>query len=402
MPAGKGTDEYGYGRTGLNGTMEMPIYLDHNATTPVDRRVLEKMLPYFCEIYGNAASIDHLHGVHAKDAVNSARENIAKGLGCRKESEIVFTSGATESNNLALIGAFRRFRDKGNHVISTAIEHPAVLDTLKYLQSEGAEITLLPVDSDGLVDLETLEKAIKQETILISVMFANNEIGTIQPIKEIGALAKSKGIIFHTDAAQAVGHEKINVYDMNIDLLSFSAHKFYGPKGIGGLFVRSYSPLIKLSSISFGGGHEKGMRSGTLNVPGIVGMAEALLLANNEMMKENCLLKEATNLICQQLQLAFPDIKLNGHPQNRLAHNLSLTIPGVEAKALIHRLKNKLSFSAGSACSTIKVEPSHVLKAIGLSDDKTFQTIRLGLGRSTQNAAGIADILVDGIGQLCK
>jgi cysteine desulfurase len=380
--------------------MQEPIYLDHNATTPVDRRVLEKMLPYFCEVYGNAASIDHLHGARAKDAVNGARESLAKGLGCRRESEIVFTSGATESNNLALIGAFRRSRDKGNHIISTAIEHPAVLDTLNYLQSEGAEITLLPVDSNGVVDLEALEKAIKKETILISVMFANNEIGTIQPIKEIGTLAKEKGIIFHTDAAQAVGHEKINVYDMNVDLLSFSAHKFYGPKGIGGIFVRSYSPLIKLSPISFGGGHEKGMRSGTLNVPGIVGMAEALSLANKEMSAENVRLREASNLICQQLQKAFPDIKLNGHPQNRLAHNLNLTIPSVEAKALIHHLKNKLSFSAGSACSTVKVEPSHVLKAIGLSDDETFQTIRLGLGQSTCDAQTIADILIDGIQQL--
>jgi len=382
--------------------MHEPIYLDHNATTPLDRRVLEKMLPYFCEVYGNAASIDHLHGNKAKHAVDEARQEIAKVLGCRKESEIIFTSGATESNNLALIGAFRRFRDKGNHIISSVIEHPAVLDTLNYLKSEGAEITLIPVDSNGVVDLETLEKSIKKETILISVMFANNEIGTIQPIKEIGSLAKSKGIIFHTDAAQAVGHERINVYDMNIDLLSFSAHKFYGPKGMGGLFVRSYSPLIKLSPISFGGGHEKGMRSGTLNVPGIVGMAEALSLANKEMNDENSRLREAAGIICQRLQQTFPDIKLNGHPQNRLAHNLNLTIPGVEAKALIHLLKNKLSFSAGSACSTIKVEPSHVLKAIGLTDDETFQTIRLGLGRSTQDVVGIARILIDGIGQLNK
>ena len=374
-----------------------PIYLDHNATTPVDKRVLEKMLPYFCEVYGNAASIDHIHGNKAKQAVDEARQAIAKVLGCRKESEIVFTSGATESNNLALIGAFRRFRDKGNHIISSSIEHPAVLDTLKYLQSEGAEITLLPVDSYGVVDLEILEKAIKKETILISIMFANNEIGTIQPIKEIGSIAKSKGIIFHTDAAQAVGHEKINVYDMNIDLLSFSAHKFYGPKGVGGLFVRSYSPFIKLSPISFGGGHEKGMRSGTLNVPGIVGMAEALSLANKEMKEQNSRLRETAIFICQRLQQTFPDIKLNGHPQNRLAHNLSITIPGVEAKALIHRLKNKLSFSSGSACSTVKVEPSHVLKAIDLSDDETFQTIRLGLGRSTGDAQTIVDILIDGI-----
>ena len=377
--------------------MQEPIYLDHNATTPVDRRVLEKMLPYFCEVYGNAASIDHLHGNKAKQAVDEARQAIAKVLGCRKESEIVFTSGATESNNLALIGAYRRFRDKGNHIIASAIEHPSVLDTLNYLKGEGAEITLLPVDSYGVVDLEILEKAIKKETILISIMFANNEIGTIQPIKEIGALAKSKGVIFHTDAAQAVGHEKINVYDMSIDLLSFSAHKFYGPKGVGGLSVRSYSPLIKLSPISFGGGHEKGMRSGTLNVPGIVGMAEALLLTIKEMKEESCRLKEAANQIYHLLQQTFPDIKLNGHQQNRLAHNLSITIPGVEAKALIHRLKNKLSFSAGSACSTVKVEASHVLKAIGLSDDETFNTIRLGLGKSTQDAAGIADVLVDGI-----
>lgn len=382
--------------------MQEPIYLDHNATTPVDRRVLEKMLPYFCEVYGNASSIDHLHGNKAKRAVDEARQAIAQVLGCRKESEIIFTSGATEANNLALIGGVRKFRDKGRHIISSAIEHPAVLDTLNYLKSEGAEITLIPVDAYGVIDLEALEAAITEETILISLMFANNEIGTIQPIKKVGALARSKGILFHTDAAQAVGHEKINVYDMNIDLLSFSAHKFYGPKGIGGLFVRSYSPLIKLCPISFGGGHEKGMRSGTLNVPGIVGMAEALALANKEMASENDWLRETASLTCRQLQQAFPDIKLNGHPQERLAHNLSLTIPGVEAKALIHCLKDKLSFSAGSACSTVKVEPSHVLKAIGLSDDETFQTIRLGLGRSITGTQSIADVLVKGIAQLRK
>ena len=355
------------------------------------------MLPYFCEVYGNASSIDHIHGLRAKEAVNSAREGIAKALGCRKESETLFTSGATESINLALIGAFRKFRDKGNHIISSVIEHPAVLDTLKYLQTEGADITLLPVNRDGVVDMQALEESIRKETILVSVMFANNEIGTIQPIKEIGQLAKSRGIIFHTDATQAVGHEKINAYDMNIDLLSFSAHKFYGPKGIGGLFVRSYSPLIRLNPVSFGGGHEKGMRPGTLNVPGIVGMAEALSLANKEMSAENRELREMANSIYDQLKEAIPGIKLNGHPQNRLANNLSLTIPGVEAKALIHLLKNKLSFSAGSACSTTKVEPSHVLKGIGLTDDETFQTIRLGLGRLTQDAELISEILIDGI-----
>lgn len=380
--------------------MEEPIYLDHNATTPLDKRVLEKMLPFFCEIYGNASSIDHFHGLKARNAVNSARENIAKVLKCRKDNEILFTSGATESNNLALIGAFRKFRDKGNHIVSSKIEHPAVLETLKYLQSEGAEVTLIPVDHQGVVDLDALKMAIKKETILISVMFANNDIGTIQPVKEIGELAKSKGIIFHTDAAQAAGHEKINVYEMNVDLLSFSAHKFYGPKGVGGLFVRSYSPLIKLSPTSFGGGQEKGMRSGTLNVPGIVGTAEALTLANKEMDADNQRLRELSSIICKSLKQVVPDIKLNGHPQSRLSHNLNFTIPGIEAKALIHLLKNKLSFSAGSACSTTKVEPSHVLKAIGLTDDETFQTVRLGLGKSTHNAQEIADILIGGIQQL--
>lgn len=380
--------------------METPLYIDHHATTPLDKRVLEKMLPYFCEIYGNAASIDHLHGHKAKEAVNSAREVMAKNLGCRKESEIIFTSGATESNNLALIGSFRKYRDRGNHIVSSVVEHPAVLDTLRYLETEGADITLVPVDKYGVVDIQALEKSIRKDTVLISVMYANNEIGSIQPIKEICALAKSKGILFHTDAAQAVGHEKINVYDMNIDLLSFSGHKFYGPKGVGGLFVRSHSPLVKLSPISFGGGHEKGMRSGTLNVPGIVGMSEALSLASKEMDKENKRLREFSGSIYQKLKKTNPDIKLNGHPESRLAHNLSLTIPGIESKALIHILKNKLSFSSGSACSTTKVEPSHVLKAIGLTDDETFQTIRLGLGRDTQNPHAIADILNDGIQQL--
>lgn len=358
------------------------------------------MLPYFCEVYGNAASVDHLHGLKAKEAVSNARMSLAKGLGCRKESEILFTSGATEANNLALIGVFRRYREKGNHIISSTIEHPSVLDTLDFLKKEGAEVTLLPVDSDGLVDIVALKNIIKSETILISMIFANNEIGTIQPIKEIGTLAKSNGIIFHTDAAQAVGHEKINVYDLNIDMLSFSAHKFYGPKGVGGLFVRSYSPLIKLSPISFGGGHEKGMRSGTLNVPCIVGMAEALSLANKEMIAENDRLRKSADDILRRLNQAFPNIKLNGHLQKRLANNLSLTIPGVEAKALVHQLKNKLSFSTGSACSTLKVEPSHVLKEIGLNDDETFQTIRIGIGRSTKEASLIADILISGVNQL--
>lgn len=380
--------------------MNEPIYLDSHATTPVDKRVLEKMLPYFCEMYGNASSIDHLHGHLAKEVVDKARGSIAKSLGCRKDNEIIFTSGATESNNLAIIGSYRKFKNKGNHIISTVIEHPSVLDTLEYLKNEGAEITLIPVDEYGVVDIEALEKSIKESTILISVMFANNEIGTIQPIKEIGAIAKSKGILFHTDAAQAVGHEKVNVYDMNIDLMSFSAHKFYGPKGVGGVFVRSYSPMIRLQPISFGGGHERNMRAGTLNVPGIVGMAEALKLSLSEMVSENARVGEMVDSILKKLQSLFKNIKLNGHPEKKLKHNLNITIPGVESKALIHILKDKLSFSTGSACSTIKVEPSYVLKSIGHSDDETFQTVRLGLGRFTEDDEQIADILIDGINQL--
>lgn len=377
--------------------MDEPIYLDHNATTPVDKRVLEKMLPYFCEVYGNPSSIDHRHGHKAKQAVDEARQTIAKLLGCRRESEIIFTSGATEANNLALVGAYRRLREKGRHIISSPVEHPAVLDTLRYLENEGAEVTFLPVDRHGVVDIDALKAAIRNDTILISVMFANNEIGTIQPIKEIGETAKARGILFHVDAAQAVGHEPVHVYDLNVDLMSFSAHKFYGPKGIGGLFIRSFSPMVRLDAVTFGGGHERGLRPGTLNVPGIVGMAEAMSIAVQGQKLERQWVGELTAEIATSLKEVFPKIKINGHPTNRLQHNLSITVPGVEAKALIHALKDKLSFSAGSACSTTKVEPSHVLKAIGLSDDECFQTIRLGVGRDIVAADCIIAALVGGI-----
>jgi cysteine desulfurase len=380
--------------------MTEPIYLDHQATTPVDSRVLDKMLPYFGEVYGNPSSIDHVHGHKAKLAVDDAREQIAKNLGCRKASEIIFTSGATEANNLALIGAYRRLKEKGRHIVASSIEHPAVLDTLKYLQSEGAQVTLLPVDNYGVVDLDALKKSIKNETILVSVMYANNEIGTIQPIKEIGEIVKAHSVLFHVDAAQAVGHEAIHVYDMNIDLMSFSAHKFYGPKGIGGLFVRSFSPMVRLVPLSFGGGHERGLRPGTINVPGVVGMAEALSIAVKEQFAENKRISIVAKDIIGLLIDHCHQLKINGHPECKLAHNISLTLPGIEAKALIHLLKDKMSFSAGSACSTVKVEPSHVLKAIGLTDDECFQTIRLGLGRSNDDAKTIAQILNTAISDL--
>lgn len=382
--------------------MGEPLYLDHHATTPLDERVLAKMLPYFTEIYGNSSSIDHLHGHRAKTSVDAARQSIAKLLGCRKANEIIFTSGATESNNLALQGVFRKLQGKGNHLIASAIEHPAVLDVLKALEKDGAEITLLPVDNNGVVDLPALQEAIRPETSLISVMFANNEIGTIQPIKEIGAIAKARGVLFHVDAAQAVGHEPVHVYELDIDLLSFSAHKFYGPKGIGGLFVRSFSPMVRLEPVIFGGGQERNFRPGTLNVPGIIGMAAALEFAVAEQKSVKKRVAQIRNNIERQLCATFPDIKVNGHPGQRLAHNLNLTIPGVEAKALIHLLKDKLSFSAGSACSSTKVEPSHVLKALGLSDEECFQTIRIGLGKSVENSLLIVDILKDGLTDLGK
>jgi len=374
--------------------MSMPIFIDHNSTTPVDKHIIEKMIPFFNDVYGNPSSIDHLHGQHAKKAVQESRSLVAKLIGCRKDSEIIFTSGATESNNIALIGCFRKYNYKGKHIISSPIEHSSVLETLDYLDSEGAEVTFVSVDKYGTVKMDELIKAIRKDTILMSIMSANNEIGTIQPIKTIGEIAKKNNIIFHTDAAQLLGHSKINVYDMNIDLMSFTAHKFYGPKGVGGLFIRSFSPYIKLSPIMFGGGQERGLRPGTHNVPGIVGLAEALKIAIKNSEHSNKKNKEKTRLILNKLKEHFPKIQLNGHPDNRLAHNLNMTIPGIEGKALIQAIKNKLSLSAGSACSTIKVKPSHVLKAIGLTDIEAFETIRIGVGKDSPSYEKIVESII--------
>lgn len=363
--------------------MSTGIYLDNHATTAVDPKVLEVMLPYFTVEYGNASSIDHIHGNTAKKAIDDARSTITKVIAGRRDTEIVFTFGATESNNLALVGGYRMLNGKGNHIISTVIEHPCILETLKYLEKkEGADVTLLEVDEFGMVSVDDFKAAIKNTTIMASIMFANNEVGTIQPIKELGAVAKENGVLFHTDAAQAAGHEKIDVYDMNIDLMSFSSHKFYGPKGIGGLFVRSFKPMVRLEPIIYGGGQERGFRSGTINVPGAVGMGKALEIADKERKIEKERLKECCNKIYNALSTEFCEIKLNGHSEQRLTHNLNITIPGVESKALMHFLRGKLSFSAGSACSTVKVKPSHVLLAIGRKEEETYQTIRLGLGRS--------------------
>ena len=355
-----------------------PIYLDSHATTPVDPRVFEEMKPYFTEKFGNASSLDHSYGYDASVAVSQSRESIAKSIGASMD-EIVFTSGATESDNLALMGVMKRNKDKGNHLITCVTEHKAILDTARHLEEIGYKVTYLSVDEFGQVNLEELKSAITNETVLISIMFANNEIGTLANVAEIGRIAHENEILFHTDAAQAVGHIPIDVKKMKIDLMSFSSHKIYGPKGIGALYIRSISPRVKLDSIVYGGGQERGIRSGTLNVPGIVGFAKAIEIANNEMESENIRFKKWTDSMFEKLSEV--GAKLNGHPKKRLTHNLNIRFDGIESKAIINSVSKKLAISAGSACTTQMVEPSHVLLALGLSEDQTHSAIRIGCSR---------------------
>jgi len=357
-----------------------PIYLDSHATTPVDPRVFEAMKPYFTEHFGNASSLDHSFGYDASVAVQQARETIADAIGCSMD-EILFTSGATESDNLALMGVMEKNKSKGNHLITCVTEHKAILDTARHLEGLGYKVTYLPVDEFGLIDLEELKNSITDETVLISIMFANNEIGTIQNISEIGKIAHQNDVYFHTDAAQAVGHIPIDVKEMNIDLMSFSSHKIYGPKGIGALYVRSLSPRVKINSIIYGGGQERNIRSGTLNVPGIVGLAKAVEIAVSEMDAENVRFKQWTSNMLQEFEKIGG--KLNGHPDQRLTHNLNIRFDGIEGKAIINSVSKKLAISAGSACTTELVEPSHVLLALGLSENESHQSIRIGLNRFT-------------------
>jgi len=362
--------------------LQTPIYLDNHATTPVDSRVLEMMLPYFTERFGNAASKSHAFGWEADAAVDIAREQVAKLIGAASPREIVFTSGATESDNLAIKGVAEAYRDKGNHIITCVTEHKAVLDSCKVLAKHGFEVTYLPVTHDGLVDMQRLRGAITDKTILISIMAANNEIGTIQPVKEIGRLAREKKVVFHSDATQGVGKFPINVEDMGIDLLSLTAHKMYGPKGIGALYVRSTKPRVKLVSLIDGGGHEHGMRSGTLNVPGIVGLGKACELSQKEMSAEAerlIALRERLKIgILKQLD----DVQINGEAVQRLPGNLNLSFAYVEGESLLMGLKD-IAVSTGSACTSASLEPSYVLKAIGLADELAYSAIRFGLGRFT-------------------
>ena len=358
--------------------MKFPIYLDHHATTPVDPRVLDEMMPYFTENFGNASSLDHPYGYDASIAVQKSRESIAGAIGANMD-EIIFTSGATESDNLAIIGAMKKYSDKGDHLITCATEHKAVLDTARHLEGEGKKVTYLPVNEFGEVNLEELKAAITEKTVMISIMAANNEIGTLANLEEIGKIAHENDVLFHTDAAQAVGHIPIDVKKMNIDLMSFSSHKIYGPKGIGALYLRVLKPRVKLDSIMFGGGQERNIRSGTLNVPGIVGFAKAVEISQKEMEKENAKSKRWTDSMLKKFQEAGG--KLNGHPEKRLSHNLNVRFDGIESKAIINTVSKKIAISAGSACTTQVVEPSHVLLAIGLGEDQTHSSIRVGCGR---------------------
>lgn len=358
--------------------IKFPIYLDHHATTPVDPRVLKEMLPYFTEKFGNASSLDHSYGYEASLAVEDAREKIAQGINARHD-EIIFTSGATESDNIALIGTMQKYSDRGNHLITCVTEHKAVLDTARHLESLGKKVTYLPVNQYGEINLDELKKSITEKTVMISIMTANNEIGTIADVESIGKIAHENDVIFHTDAAQAVGHIPMDVQKMNIDLMSISAHKMYGPKGIGALYVRGIKPRVKPEPLFYGGGQERNIRSGTLNVPGIVGFGKAIEIAVSEMDEENKRLKKWSDLMLKEFEKVGG--KLNGHPSKRLAHNLNVYFPGIESKSIINSISKEIAISAGSACTTQMVEPSHVLLAINLNEENTHKSIRIGCGR---------------------
>jgi len=359
--------------------MKTPIYMDYHATTPVDPRVLESMLPYFTEKFGNAASRNHSFGWEAEQAVEKARKQIADLIGASPK-EIVFTSGATESDNLAIKGVAEMYAEKGNHIITAATEHKAVLDTTKKLEKQGFQITYLPVQKDGLVDLNRLRDAITDKTILISIMHANNEIGVVQPVREIGAIAQEKGVLFHTDAVQAIGKIPLNVVEDGVHLASLSAHKIYGPKGIGALYVRRRNPRVQLTAQMDGGGHERGMRSGTLAVPNIVGLGEACAICQDEMAEEAARLGALRDRLKNKLMTDLDEVYINGSMEHRLPNNLNISFAYVEGESLLMGI-NDIAVSSGSACTSATLEPSYVLKALGAGDELAHSSIRFGLGR---------------------
>ncbi|HEV3260711.1 MAG TPA: IscS subfamily cysteine desulfurase [Gemmataceae bacterium] len=359
--------------------VKLPIYMDNNATTRTDPRVLEAMLPFFTEHFGNAASRNHSFGREAEEAVDQARQQIAALIGADPR-EIIFTSGATESDNLAIKGVAGMYRRQGNHIVTAATEHRAVLDTCKRLAREGFRVTFLPVDRFGRVSAEHVAEALTDQTILVTVMAANNEIGTLQPVGAIGKVCKERGVLFHTDAVQAAGKVPLAVEAMGIDLLSLSAHKLYGPKGVGALYVRRRDPRVRLEPMMDGGGHERGMRSGTLAVPAIVGFGKACALCQNEMPEEAERLRRLRERLRQGIMDRLSDTCLNGHPTERLPGNLNLSFAYVEGEALLMGMRD-VAISSGSACTSASIEPSYVLKAVGLGDDLAHSSIRFGLGR---------------------
>ncbi|WP_322494559.1 IscS subfamily cysteine desulfurase [Chloroflexus sp.] len=360
--------------------MQRPIYMDHHATTPVEPRVLAAMLPYFTDVFGNAASKDHDFGYQASQAVERARAQVAALINARPD-EIIFTSGATEANNLALFGVAERYADKGDHIITCVTEHKAVLDAAKRLEYLGKRVTYLRVDQYGCIDLDEVRAAITPKTILISIMAANNEIGTLAPLADIGRIAREHGVLFHTDATQAAGYIPIDVHQQQIDLLSLSAHKMYGPKGIGALYVRRSNPRVRLAPMIYGGGHERGLRSGTLNVPGIVGFGMAAEIARREMATLAPQYRAWTTRLFAGLQERIEGVALNGHPTERLPHNLNVYIPQIESRAFIAGLHD-LAIATGSACTSASVEPSHVIMALGFGEERAHGSLRFGVGRT--------------------
>jgi cysteine desulfurase len=380
--------------------IKLPIYFDNHATTKVDPRVVAAMTPYFNDIYGNAASRNHEYGWKAEEGVENGRAQVAKLINATPK-EIVFTSGATESTNLAIKGVAQMYREKGNHIITQVTEHKATLDTCKSLEKQGYEVTYLPVEKDGRINLEELKRAITPKTILISIMYANNEIGTVQPVQEIGKIAKEKGVFFHVDGVQAVGKIPVDVQKDGIDLMSISAHKLYGPKGVGALYVRRKNPRVQLASQIDGGGHERGMRSGTLNVPGIVGLGKACELCGEEMAQEAAKLSKMRDRLRESIMSRLDETFINGSEEFRLPHNINISFAYVEGESLLMGI-NDIAVSSGSACTSATLEPSYVLKALGVGEDLAHTSIRFGLGRfnTDEEVEYVADRVVETVSRL--
>ncbi|HET9956772.1 MAG TPA: IscS subfamily cysteine desulfurase [Polyangiaceae bacterium] len=381
--------------------LKFPIYMDNHATTPVDPRVLEAMLPYFTQEFGNAASRTHAFGWHAEGAVEAARETLADLIHAESGKEIVFTSGATESNNLALKGVAEYYSGKGNHIVTSTIEHKAVLDSCKRLEKQGFQVTYVNAGKDGIVDPGDIQKALTEKTILVSVMLANNEVGTIQPIEEIGQITRARGVLFHVDAVQGLGKTPFDVRAMNVDLASLTAHKIYGPKGVGALYVRRSRPRVRLVAQMDGGGHERGNRSGTLNVPGIVGFAKAAEILKAEGEVEAARLRALRDRLYGKLSRELDQIILNGHPERRLPGNLNVSFAFVEGEGLMMAIKD-VAVSSGSACTSASLEPSYVLRSMGLDEDMAHSSIRFGLGRfnTEEEVDYVADLVVSKVKKL--